>query len=64
MVKLLLILLYAVFCGAMAIFTYQLESTGQADARYLLVALGTVPLWGIPLFRKVYFALSTKRGRR
>jgi hypothetical protein len=61
--KVLLFLLYGTFCGCMGIFTYQQESTGQADARYLLVAVGTVPFWGIPLFRKVYYSIA-KRGRR
>lgn len=59
--KALWLLLYAAYFTALCVFTVQEASTGHADARYLLVALGTLPLWGIPLVRKIYRRLSRRR---
>jgi len=61
--KTMWLLAFGVFCTFAAAVTYQWESTGQASTRDLVVAACLVPVWGIPLFRKVYYSIA-KRGRR
>jgi hypothetical protein len=61
--KLILLLLYGAYFAWVYISAWQEGSTGHADARYLLIAVALLPLWGIPLVKKIYRAF-TKRGRR